>query len=69
MALILVTLLILTSNTLLSLRSWLLSFAPDPDWIRWGSDDWSGRHDLTANSTLSQAAGDQETTEERNRHA
>ena len=32
--------LLFTSNTLLSPRSWLLSSAPDPDWIPWVSDDW-----------------------------
>lgn len=69
MALILDTLLLFTSNTLLSPWSRLLSSAPEPDWIPWVSEGWSGGNTLTANSTLWQDAGYQETTEERNRHA
>lgn len=46
--------LLFTSNTLLSPRSWLLSSAPDPDWIPWVSDDWLGGRALPAGSIVSQ---------------
>lgn len=47
-ALVMVALLLFTSNTLLSPRSWLFSSAHDPDWIPWVSDDWLGEHAITA---------------------
>ena len=46
--------LLFTSNTLLSPRSWLLSTAPDPDWIPWVSDDWLGGRTLPAGGIVSQ---------------
>lgn len=46
--------LLFTSNTLLSPRSWLLSSAPDPDWIPWISDDWLHGSLATARSVISQ---------------
>lgn len=46
--------LLFTSNTLLSPRSWLLSSAHDPDWIPWVSDDWLGGRAPSAGSIVSQ---------------
>lgn len=48
--------LLFTSNTLLSPRSWLLSSAADPDWIPWVSDDWLHGRAPSAGSIVSQLA-------------
>jgi hypothetical protein len=40
LAMLAAALLLFSSNTLLSPRSWLLSSAQDPDWVPWVSDDW-----------------------------
>jgi hypothetical protein len=50
----LAAILLFTSNTLLSPRSWLLSAAPDPDWIPWLSDDWLSGRAASAGSIVSQ---------------
>jgi hypothetical protein len=44
--------LLFTSNTLLSPRSWLLSSAPDPDWVPWVSDDWLHGHAPSAGTIV-----------------
>ena len=54
--LMLAVVLLFTSNTLLSPRSWLLSTATDPDWIPWLSDDWLSPRFPAAGSILSQLA-------------
>lgn len=62
--LMLAAVLLFTSNTLLSPRSWLLSSATDPDWIPWVSDDWLSTRIPAAGSIVSQLATPLTTIEE-----
>lgn len=50
---VMIAVVLFASNTLLSPRSWLLSSAQDPDWVPWVSDNWLGRHAVTAERIVS----------------